>query len=369
MQIFASSKERSQAAIACVALIVLAGAQLVLHRGVSSTLSSPALSYAAQGDSGWVQEAGLGLIAPACDSSVLPSGCGDGTLNDQCPVTPHGCGAGTLNDECVVTPSGCGAGTLNDACACPTGYSGTYPNCIAPVPHGCGIGTLNDACPPAAPHGCGVGTLNDTCVIPPALISGCGAGTLNDTCVIPTNTLPSGCGTGTLNDTCPPPPSTPSGCGAGTLNDTCPSTPTPSGCGVGTLNDECCSPSAGAWCNAGTNDCGMPGIGSIQCDGSCGSDVPSDAQCAAPTVVATSPIIVNPGATALITWSASPATNCRIAGGTDDYSGGSRGSFTTSAITASTLYTATCWTQGAYGIGPSASAIIRVILNPAFQEI
>jgi len=103
-----------------------------------------------------------------------PSGCGAGTLNDQCPPpTPSGCGAGTLNDECC-SPyyNYCSGNTVYDNCgdyiqSCGYGCSGGSCN-PAPTPSGCGPGTLNDQC---TPSGCGAGTLNNQCPVPSCSVS------------------------------------------------------------------------------------------------------------------------------------------------------------------------------------------------------
>jgi hypothetical protein len=93
------------------------------------------------------------------------------TTTNVCPTGYTG-----TYPNCVAPSNGGGpTGT------CPAGYTGTYPNCIAPLPSGCGTGTLNDTCPSGPPSGCGAGTLNDTCGLP----SGCGTGTLNDQCGAP----------------------------------------------------------------------------------------------------------------------------------------------------------------------------------------
>lgn len=43
-----------------------------------------------------------------------------------------------------------------------------------------------------------------------------------------------------------------------------------------------CVPNAGTSCSAGSNSCGMPGTGTVQCNGSCSGSVPSDSLCPPP---------------------------------------------------------------------------------------
>jgi hypothetical protein len=66
--------------------------------------------------------------APSC-----PTGYSGTYPNCVAPSCPAGY-TGTYPNCVAPTPSGCGAGTLNDTCACPAGYTGTYPNCVAPAP-------------------------------------------------------------------------------------------------------------------------------------------------------------------------------------------------------------------------------------------
>ena len=145
----------------------------------------------------------------------------------------------------------------------------------------------------------------------------------------------------------------------------------------------------GQSCSSGANECGQRNVGSYGCSHTCSVGDPSNSQCPPPTISTggsvTSPtgtskintggsqtptIVVNQGATATLTWSATPANACSVTSnaGFSQSTGGS-GSITTPPVVGNTVYTITCWTQGAHGTGPSASTAIRVIPNPGFREI
>jgi hypothetical protein len=87
---------------------------------------------------GSAEEAGICWTVPGTDHGTTQT-CWDGSVISSCstcpvrPACPTGY-SGTYPNCVAPTPSGCGAGTLNDTCSCPSGYTGTYPNCTPPEP-------------------------------------------------------------------------------------------------------------------------------------------------------------------------------------------------------------------------------------------
>ncbi len=119
----------------------------------------------------------------------------DGTNNGN-PPPPNFCPTGYTGTypNCTSTTD---TGT-NGSNKCPTGYTGTPPNCVGPTSTNCQNGSINPICP--ASTECPVGFSSPTC--PPVVAGSCGTGSSSTPLVAePTGT--SACTSGTLNSSSP----------------------------------------------------------------------------------------------------------------------------------------------------------------------
>ena len=132
----------------------------------------------------------------------------------------------------------------------------------------------------------------------------------------------------------------------------------------------------GASCSSAPNACGMTNIGTIvqtgAGTGSCNATPPPDSSCPVPTLPSgtgfyASPSTIGPGDSTTLHWNAENATTCTITGDNGfSYTGDTSGSIPTGMLAQTTTFTLTC-SDGA--TGPSASASIKVLIDPHYQEI
>jgi len=125
-------------------------------------------------------------------------------------------------------------------------------------------------------------------------------------------------------------------------------------------------------CTSAPNSCGMTNNGTIQDSGVCNATPPPNSSCPAPNIAQgagfySNPSFVAPGGQSTLVWNAANATACSISGDNGfSYSGDTSGSVPTGALSQTTAFTLVCNNGDE---GPSASASLRVILDPRYQEI
>ena len=116
---------------------------------------------------------------------------------------------------------------------------------------------------------------------------------------------------------------------------------------------------------------GPQALGGGSC-GTCNATPPPDSACPAPAIESgpgfyANPAKVSSGGQSTLIWNAANATACSISGDNGfSYSGDTSGSVPTGALSQTTTFTLVCNNGDE---GSSASASLRVILDPRYQEI
>lgn len=123
-------------------------------------------------------------------------------------------------------------------------------------------------------------------------------------------------------------------------------------------------------CSSPANACGMKSTGFKQ-DGVCNATTPPNSDCPVP-VISTTDFYAQPSTVGLngkskLFWDVENATSCEITGDNGfTHSGKKSGSVNTGALTETTAFTLTC--ENGDG-GPTTGRIVRVIVDPHYQEL